>query len=148
MSIMRRHSHGCHRLHNHIAVRLMSFVLKHRAHHRRGQQRLSFRRELEHDGETYEMAIDQGGFVFELDEPLVVTVHEGRIRGRRETPITEAMPKWNEEVGAYVMPDGQTVTVDRMGTITPITLPDAGVPDGGVPDGGVSTSELVDLLPM
>ena len=27
MSIMQRHSHGCHRLHNHIAVRLMSFVL-------------------------------------------------------------------------------------------------------------------------
>jgi hypothetical protein len=148
MSIMRRHSHGCHRLHNHIAVRLMSFVLKHRPHQRRGQQRLSFRRELEHDGETYLMAIDEGGFVFELDEPLRITVHEGRIRGRRRTPITEPMPKWNEEVGAYVMPDGQTVTVDRMGTITPITLPDAGVPDGGVPDGGVSTSELVDLLPM
>ena len=32
MSIMRRHSHGCHRMHNHIAVRLMSFVLEHRPH--------------------------------------------------------------------------------------------------------------------
>ena len=32
MSIMRRHSHGCHRLHNHIAVRLMSWVLAHRHH--------------------------------------------------------------------------------------------------------------------
>ena len=147
MSIMRRHSHGCHRLHNHIAVRLMSFVLRHRPHNRRGQQRLAFRRELEVDGEAYQMEIDEGGFVFELDEPLVVTVHEGRIRGRRETPITQPLPKFDEEVGAYVMPDGQTVTVDRMGNITPITLPDAGM-DGGVPDGGVTNTELVDLLPM
>ena len=40
MSIMRRHSHGCHRLHNHVAVRLMSFVLKHRPHKRLGNQKL------------------------------------------------------------------------------------------------------------
>ena len=147
MSIMRRHSHGCHRLHNHIAVRLMSFVLKHRPHHRQGMQRMAFRRDLEHDGEHYQMAIDEGGFVFELDDPLPVNVLEGRIRGRRQTPITIPLPKWNEEVGAFVMPDGQTVTVDRMGTITPITLPDAGV-DAGVPDGGMTSAELADILPM
>ena len=147
MSIMRRHSHGCHRLHNHIAVRLMSFVLKHRPHERKGMQRMAFRRELEHDGETYQMAIDEGGFVFELDEPLRVTVHEGRIRGRRQTPITTPLPKFDDEIGAYVMPDGQTVAVDRMGNITPVTLPDAG-PDGGAPDGGIPNADLVDLLPM
>jgi len=93
------------------------------------------------------MAIDEGGFVFELDDPLPVNVLEGRIRGRRQTPITIPLPKWNEEVGAFVMPDGQTVTVDRMGTITPITLPDAGV-DAGVPDGGMTSAELADILPM
>ena len=48
MSIMRRHSHGCHRLHNHIAVRLMSFVLAHRPHTREGQDLLYYRRILEH----------------------------------------------------------------------------------------------------
>ncbi|MEM9863439.1 MAG: L,D-transpeptidase [Myxococcota bacterium] len=141
MSIMRRHSHGCHRLHNHIAVRLMSFVLRHRPHRREGQQALSFRRELEHEGERYLMAIDNGGYVFRLEEPLRVNVLEGRVRGARSTPIPHPLPKYDDEVGAYVMPDGQTVSVDRLGNITPITLPDAGldggVLDGGVPDGGV-----------
>lgn len=144
MSIMRRHSHGCHRLHNHIAVRLMSFVLRHRPHHREGQQSLAFRRNLEVDGSTYNLAIDQGGYTFRLDEPLRVTVLEGRIRGARQTPITIPLPKYDREVGAYVMPDGQTVAVDRLGNITPITLPDAGL-DGAV-EGGVDggTGEGVD----
>ncbi|MBC7173853.1 MAG: hypothetical protein H5U40_15540, partial [Polyangiaceae bacterium] len=47
MSIMRRHSHGCHRLHNHMAVRLMSFVLKHRAHRRVGNEPLRYGRSFE-----------------------------------------------------------------------------------------------------
>lgn len=140
MSIMRRFSHGCHRLHNHMAVRLMSFVLRRRAHQRHGQQQMAFRRELVHDDQTYLMAIDRGGYGFELNEPLRVTVREGRIRGRRMTPIPHPIPKWNSDVGAYVMPDGSPVSVDRMGNITPIVLPDAGLDgsvgdlDGGVPD--------------
>ena len=121
MSIMRRHSHGCHRLHNHIALRLMSFVLKHRPHQREGQQQLSFRRDIELDGQNYNMAIDDGGYVFRLDTPLRVTVHEGRVRGRRHTPITASLPRFDSDVGAYVMPDGATVMVDRMGNITPFT---------------------------
>ncbi|MEM9071635.1 MAG: hypothetical protein AAGE52_24215 [Myxococcota bacterium] len=152
MSIMRRHSHGCHRLHNHIAVRLMSFVLAHRPHRRAGQQSLAFRRELEHDEEIYRLEIDQGGYVFHLDEPLRVNVREGRIRGRRQTPIEHPMPKFNEEVGAYVMPDGSTVTVDRMGNITPIQLTEDAGPDGGL-DAGVgeapmTADELLQALPM
>ncbi len=138
MSIMRRHSHGCHRLHNHIAVRLMSFVLQHRPHHREGLQQLTFRRNLEHDGIQYLMAIDEGGYVFRLDEPMRVNVLEGRVRGARRTPIEHPIPKYDRDIGAYVMPDGQTVTVDRMGNITPIML-DAGrygSMDGAI-DGGV-----------
>src|SRR5690606_39510179 len=46
MSIMRRHSHGCHRLHNHIAVRLMSFVLRHRPHARKGPDPIAFGRKF------------------------------------------------------------------------------------------------------
>ncbi len=67
------------------------------------------------------MAIDDGGYVFRLDTPLRVTVHEGRVRGRRHTPITASLPRFDSEVGAYVMPDGATVMVDRMGNITPFT---------------------------
>ncbi len=153
MSIMRRHSHGCHRLHNHIAVRLMSYVLSRRPHRRVGQQTLGFRRELEHDGETVQLELNEGGYQFELETPLRVNVLEGRIRGRRMTPIPHGLPKWDEDVGAFVMPDGQTVEVDRMGNITPITLdlPDAAI-DGG-PDAGViapvlTNDELIEALPL
>ena len=154
MSIMRRHSHGCHRLHNHIAVRLMSFVLAHRPHRRAGQQRIGFRRELIHEEETYRMEIDEGGYVYELETPLRVEVLEGRIRGDRRTPIEHAMPKFDEDVGAYVMPDGTTVAVDRMGNITPITLDTADGGDGGDggddPDAGapLSNQQLLEALPM
>jgi hypothetical protein len=88
MSIMRRHSHGCHRLHNHIAVRLMSFVLEHRAHTRVGQQAVAFRRDVEIDGNNYSMEINQGGYVYQLAEPIHVEVLEGRIEAiapRRST---------------------------------------------------------------
>ncbi|HJK93695.1 MAG TPA: hypothetical protein RMH85_35955 [Polyangiaceae bacterium LLY-WYZ-15_(1-7)] len=155
MSIMRRHSHGCHRMHNHLAVRLMSFVLARRPHRRAGVQQLAFRRPLvmnegEENEETYNMEIDRGGYVYELVEPLRVNVLEGRIRGRRETPVEHAIPKYDDEVGAYVMPDGQWVTVDRMGTITPIDMPDAGAdaavdPDAGVPQ---TVENLLEALPM
>ncbi len=138
MSIMRRHSHGCHRLHNHIAVRLMSFVLQHRPHRRVGMQPMSFRRDLVHEDETFTMAIDQGGYVFELVEPLRVNVLEGRIRGELSQPIPHGIPKYDDEVGAYVMPDGTWVNVDRRGIITPREMPlDGGLPDGGLPDGGL-----------
>lgn len=135
MSIMRRHSHGCHRLHNHIAVRLMSFVLAHRSHRRVGQQEIAFRRNLEHEGNTYSLAIDQGGYVFQLEEPLVINVLEGRIRGNRRTPIEHGIPKFDSEIGAYILPDGGAVTVSPTGQMaaTEIPEPDAGVPaDAGI----------------
>lgn len=157
MSIMRRHSHGCHRLHNHIAVRLMSYVLTRRPHRRVGQQTLSFRRELEHDEDTYLLAIDRGGYQFELEDPLRVNVLEGRIRGRLSQPIAHPMPKYDDEIGAYVMPDGQTVTVDRLGNITPITIeadadvdggPDAGVDAGPGAAPALTNDQLIEALPL
>lgn len=139
MSIMRRHSHGCHRLHNHIAVRLMSFVLAHRRHRRLGQQQLGFRREIEHEGHTYTMAIDRGGYVFQLERPIRVEVLEGRIRGERTTPIEEPLPRWEPNVGAYVLPDGGAVAISRTGQMRPIPRPspDAGLPAAPVFDAGV-----------
>ena len=143
MSIMRRHSHGCHRLHNHIAVRLMSFVLDHRPHHRDGQQSIAFHKELEYEDNVYELDLDHGGYVFTLNEPLLVDVLEGRIRGHRQTPIEHPLPQYDTDAGGYFMPDGQRVSVSSDGVITPIAaLPDGGfapIPDGGfapIPDGG------------
>lgn len=143
MSIMRRHSHGCHRLHNHIAVRLMSFVLTRRPHRRVGQQRLSFRRNVEWEGHAFQMAIDEGGYEYRLEEPLHVNVLEGRIRGQLRRPVEHPIPRYNSELGAYIQPDGQYVSVDRNGVMTPIETPDAGpdagdAGDAGVPDAGTA----------
>ncbi|MEZ4286847.1 MAG: hypothetical protein R3A47_01585 [Polyangiales bacterium] len=123
MSIMRRQSHGCHRLHNHIAVRLMSFVLAHRQHRRIGQQALNFKRDVEYDGKTYKMQIDQGGYNYELTDPIVVNVLEGRIRGVVKNPIDTPLPKYEQAVGKYVMPNGQWVSVDVYGRVTPVAMP-------------------------
>jgi hypothetical protein len=150
MSIMRRHSHGCHRLHNHIAVRLMSFVLAHRPHQREGQEALSYRRVLEHEGHEYRMEIDQRGYVFRLDEPMSVTVLEGRVRGQTHQPVENPIPKWDEELGAYVMPDGSAVLVGRDGTMTPTELPEPEVLDAGVevPIEEMSNEEILEALPL
>jgi len=151
MSIMRRHSHGCHRLHNHIAVRLMSFVLAHRRHRRVGQQTVAFSRNLEHDGHTYRLDLDKGGYIFELAEPVHVDVLEGRIRGSRGSPIDHGIPKWNTEIGAYLLPDGGAVAVSRNGDMRPIPRP-IPIPDGGVldatMDAGASTgTATIEPLP-
>jgi hypothetical protein len=123
MSIMRRHSHGCHRMHNHIAVRLMSFVLEHRPHTRYGQQPMVYRREFEFEEELYLMEFDKGGYNFVLEEPLFVETLPGRVRGQVKEPIEVALPRFDREVGAYVMPDGEWVTVDRFGNMTPRIKP-------------------------
>jgi hypothetical protein len=123
MSIMRRHSHGCHRMHNHIAVRLMSFVLEHRPHTRYGQQPMVYRREFEFEEELYLMEFDKGGYNFVLEEPLFVEVLPGRVRGQVKEPIEVAIPRFDREIGAYVMPDGAWVTVDRFGNLTPRIQP-------------------------
>jgi hypothetical protein len=147
-SIMRRHSHGCHRLLNHIAVRLMSFVLEHRHHTRDGVQRLGFRRDLERDGFHWTMELDHGGYVFTLERPIHVEVLPGRIRGELQRPIETPLPRFDPARGAYVQVDAANpgtdypVTVSRLGVITPIpggwasvTPPDAGAAtaDAGVP---------------
>jgi hypothetical protein len=123
MSIMRRHSHGCHRMHNHIAVRLMSFVLDHRPHTRYGQQPMEYRREFEFEDELYVMELDKGGYEFELEEPLPVEVLPGRVRGQAKEPIAVVLPRFDGDVGAYVLPDGAWVSVDRFGNMTPRTKP-------------------------
>lgn len=92
MSILRRFSHGCHRLYNMDAVRLFSFVLRHREYTRVGQQDVGVRRNLDVEGKTYNMRIDTRGYKFELVEPIPVRVTEGRIRGRQQRPIDEYLP--------------------------------------------------------
>jgi hypothetical protein len=129
MSIMRRHSHGCHRLHNHIAVRLFSFVVGHRSHVREGHPPMSFRMNLAYEDEQHTISIKQGGYVFKLAAPIFVSVEEGRIRGAVDHPVSAAVPKFHSECKAYYMPDGRTVVPRPDGTLVPSPAPacDAGI---------------------
>ncbi len=143
MSIMRRHSHGCHRLHNHIAVRLMTFVLAHRPHKRIGQQPVAFTKLIEHEGEKFTMEIAEGGYVFELNKPIIVNVLEGRIRGSLQQPIEIPIPKYDEDIGAYVTADGGAIQV-RGNQLISVPLPVR--PDAGI-DGGVVNEIAVPAVP-
>lgn len=87
MSILRRFSHGCHRLYNMDAVRMFAFVLQHRDYTRVGQIPVGVGRNLELDGRTYNMRIGTRGYKYELVEPIPVTVTRGRIKGGRSTPL-------------------------------------------------------------
>lgn len=93
MSILRRFSHGCHRLYNMSAVRLFSFILQHRAFVREGQIKLGFGREIMHEGQTFKISLKTRGYRYRLAEPIAVEVTEGRIRGARKTPIEGYIPK-------------------------------------------------------
>lgn len=110
-SIVRGTSHGCHRLYNHLAVRLSSFVLQHRTHTRNGHVPARYAREViirndepnivvpnplvpnsivESAGNIearVDVEIDTRGYLFRLDPPVTIDVLDGNIRGRRQTPI-------------------------------------------------------------
>ncbi len=147
MSIMRRHSHGCHRLHNHIAVRLFAFVVQHRPHHREGHQPTAFTLNFVYEEEPYSVQIKQGGYAFRLERPIFVMVEEGRIRGSVEHPLAVAIPKFDDVCKAYYMPDGTTVIPQADGTMVPSTPPpcDAGVPL--LPEPGIDLTVLPSLDP-
>jgi hypothetical protein len=91
-SILRGTSHGCHRLHNHLALRLASFVLTHRAHQRVGRIPVTYGRELEAHGHETSIEMTSRGYGFELAEPVPVRVTNGRIVGRQRTPLTGPPP--------------------------------------------------------
>lgn len=93
MSILRRYSHGCHRLYNMDAVRLFSFILLHRDYKREGQQQVGVGRYIEYEERTYHMKLDTRGYKYELVEPIDVEVTNGRIRGRRKRPIEDYVPR-------------------------------------------------------
>lgn len=85
-SVVRGTSHGCHRLLNHLAVRLSSFLLAHRDHTRRGQTRDLWRRTVRHKGQVFKARTDTRGFLYELTPPVPVTVLPGRILSERKRP--------------------------------------------------------------
>ena len=88
-----KYSHGCHRLMNHLAVRLYDFLLNHRPHKVLGDQRMNFSREFYKDENLYQIRLNTRGFEFQLTPPLQVNVLEGRIRGNLHEPVQGYFPK-------------------------------------------------------
>ena len=124
MSILRRFSHGCHRLYNMDAVRLFSFILRHRDYTRHGQQPVGVSRDITYEEKTYRMSINTRGYKYELVEPIPVSVTKGRIKGRRKRPIEEYMKKpVPPEENAIEVEDDEGNTLSMPVPLPPPLLP-------------------------
>jgi hypothetical protein len=86
-------SHGCHRLPNHLAIRMYSFILRHRPMRVVGDSPMGFQRQFLWKETIYEMRIPSRGYVYQLDPPLPVNVLEGNIMGDQKKPIIGYVPK-------------------------------------------------------
>ncbi len=73
-SIVDGHSHGCHRLFNHLALRLGAFVLQHRPHSHVGTLPASYIRRVTAHGALATIRIERRGYVEELASPIPVDV--------------------------------------------------------------------------
>ena len=91
-SVWRRASHGCHRLQNHRAVALFSFLIKHRPHRRVGSRPLRYRRQVRIGANTETLQIDRTGSVFVLTPPVPYEVLPGRIVGRLQRAPRVSVP--------------------------------------------------------
>jgi hypothetical protein len=80
-SVKRGESSGCHRLHNHLALRLAGFLVRHRVHVRHGLAPEDYVRRLEYKGQEVALESDNKGYRFELTPPVPVTVLDGDVRG-------------------------------------------------------------------
>ncbi len=84
-SVKRGESSGCHRLHNHLALRLAGFLVRHRAHVRHGLVPEDYVRRLQYEGQEVALESENKGYRFELSPPVPVTVLDGDIRGNART---------------------------------------------------------------
>ncbi len=126
-SIRAGYSHGCHRLYNHKAIRMFSFILKHRPHDRVGLEPYPYLHRFEYKGRKYKIKVANRGYIYRLKELLPVTVLRGRVLGSRKRPIKTYLKK----PGVKYEPDGGVPSA---------TNPDGGVPaPKATPDGGVPT---------
>jgi hypothetical protein len=86
-------SHGCHRLPNHLAIRLYSYVLRHRKMRVIGDMPLGKERQFLKGEEVFEIRIPSKGYGYVLDPPLPVQVLEGEIKGELKEPLLGYVPK-------------------------------------------------------
>ncbi|HZO12447.1 MAG TPA: L,D-transpeptidase [Polyangiaceae bacterium] len=86
-SILQGESHGCHRLHNHRALRLSAFLLEHRHHQVRGSIPVGYSRYFEWRGKNKKLEFESRGFRYELTPPVPVEVTRGRVMGQAMAPL-------------------------------------------------------------
>jgi hypothetical protein len=86
-------SHGCHRLPNHLAIRLYSFILRHRPMHVLGDQGMGFARQFLAGDNVFEIRLPSRGYSYQLETPVPVDVLEGEIKGTLKTPVMTYVPK-------------------------------------------------------
>lgn len=142
MSIMQRQSHGCHRLYNHIAIRLFDFVLRHRNHTVEGQTVVQYGRSFTYEDRSYELELHSRGYLFQVDPPVPVLVNEGHIMGRVHQPIEIPMRKpgvvYRADLVSGIDPaTGQPVVEGAPGTaeesVDPTQAPTQAAPVEGAP---------------
>jgi len=114
-SILRRYSHGCHRLYNHLAIRLFDFVLRHRPFNRLGKLSAGYSRKVEIDDDVFFIELDSRGYRYELVDAVPVEVLRGRVLGSVRSPIETYMPKPGVEYGpdAQFLPPGWGTRSER-----------------------------------
>jgi hypothetical protein len=91
-SVLSGQSHGCHRLFNHLALRLASFLLSHRDHVHHGMLRTRYARTVHYQNVHRTLRIQSRGYGYELTPPVPLVVTEGHIRSRRKRPIEADLP--------------------------------------------------------
>jgi hypothetical protein len=87
------YSHGCHRLPNHLAIRLYSFILRHRPMRILGDQPANIARQFLLGNDVFEIRVPSRGYQYLLEPPLPVDVLEGEIRGTLKKPVLTYVPK-------------------------------------------------------
>ncbi len=87
------YSHGCHRLPNHVAIRLYGFILRHRPMKALGDQGMGFARQFLAGDDVFEIRLPSRGFSYQLEPPLPVEVLEGDIKGTLKAPVLTYVPK-------------------------------------------------------
>jgi hypothetical protein len=87
------YSHGCHRLPNHLAIRLYDFILNHRPMQIVGDQPANIARQFLQTNDVFELRIPSRGYQFLLEPPLPVDVLEGDIKGTLKKPVMTYLPK-------------------------------------------------------
>jgi len=91
-SVWRRASHGCHRLQNHRAVALFTWLLKHRRHRRSGSRPLQYSRNVRIGDQTMTLTVPRSGYIYLMDPPIPFEVTEGRVVGALARPPSRAIP--------------------------------------------------------